>query len=195
MMVLEGLVTTINDDGSIQIRPMGPLVEGRDFGEFTIRPYRTSTTYRNLKARGEGVLHVVDDPLLLARATLGDTEGIETFPAEAVRGHVLRDACRWYEFRVRSLDDADERTTIAAEVVRRGTLRDFFGLNRALHAVVEAAILATRTHLIPPDRIAEQVRDLAILVEKTGGPREHEAFDLIRRAIRERTPPPPGAGG
>jgi hypothetical protein len=188
MMVLEGLVTTINDDGSIQIRPMGPLVEGRDFDEFTIRPYRTSTTYRNLKARGEGVLHVIDDPLLLARATLGDTEGIETFPAEAVRGHVLRDACRWCEFRVRSLDDADERTTIAAEVVHRGTLREFFGLNRALHAVVEAAILATRTHLIPPDRIAEQIRELAILVDKTGGPREHEAFDLIRRAIRERTP-------
>lgn len=186
MMVLEGLVTTTNDDGSAQIRPMGPLVEGGDFDEFAIRPFRTSTTYRNLKARGEGVLHVVDDALLLARATIGDTEGIPLAPAVVVRGQVLRDACRWYEFRVVALDDSQERTTIKAEVVHRGVIREFFGLNRALHAVVEAAILATRTHLIPPDRIDQQVQELSVLVDKTSGPREREAFERLRAAIRER---------
>ncbi len=38
---------------------------------FVLRPFRTSTTYRNLKAHGEGVLHITDDVLLLARTAIG----------------------------------------------------------------------------------------------------------------------------
>ena len=68
-------------------------------------------------------------------------------------GFVLTGACRFYEFEVRSIDESQERTQIRAEVVHRGTLREFFGLNRAKHAVVEAAILATRMHLIPKEEI------------------------------------------
>jgi len=53
-------------------------------------------------------------------------------------------------------------------------------LNRAKHAVVEAAILATCTAFVPPDEIEGECRVLAFLVEKTGGPQEHAAFDLLR---------------
>src|SRR5439155_25943102 len=99
-------------------------------------PYRTSTTYRNLKARGEGVLHVTDDVLLLARTALGIPVGAEvaTRAAAVVDGRVLVDACRYYEFRVIDLDDRDERTTLVAETVAEGRFRDFFGFNRAKHA-------------------------------------------------------------
>ena len=76
---------------------------------------------------------------------------------------------------------------IRAEVVHRGTLREFFGLNRAKHAVVEAAILATRLHLIAAGRGPGRVRKLRVLVEKTGGPAEHAAFasstDHVERAL------------
>ena len=77
------------------------------------------------------------------------------------------------------LDDRDDRTTIAAETVAEGRLRDFFGFNRAKHAVVEAAILATRTAFLPLDEILAEFERLAVLVEKTGGPAEHAAFDLL----------------
>ncbi len=56
------------------------------------------------------------------------------------------------------------------EVVAEGRQRDFFGLNRGKHAVVEAAILATRTSILPLEEIQADFRKLAILVEKTGGP-------------------------
>src|SRR5581483_12467237 len=97
-----------------------------------------------------------------------------------VRGWVLRDACRWYEFRVRDVDSSEERVRIEAEVVHVGRGRDFFGFNRAKHAVLEAAILATRTAFLPPDEIAAEYRRLAVAVEKTGGPAEHEAFALLQ---------------
>jgi hypothetical protein len=180
MMILEGIVTSLNPDGTLHIAPMGPSVE-TPLERFLLRPFRTSQTCRNLLASREGVLHVTDDVLLLARAALGTVEHRPaTFPPARVRGFVLADACRYYEFRVREVDDREDRVRLEAEVVHAGRLRDFFGFNRAKHAVVEAAILATRTDFLSLDAIEAEYRKLAVLVDKTGGPQEHEAFAILR---------------
>jgi hypothetical protein len=182
-MILEGIVTTVSPSGEVNIAPMGPRVDA-DMHRFLLRPYPTSQTCRNLKARGEGVLHVTDDVLLLARAALGPVAPPPTLmPATKVRGLVLSGACRFYEFRVRSIDESEERVRIEAEVVHCGRLRDFVGFNRAKHAVVEAAILATRTDFLPLDEVEADYRKLATIVDKTGGEQEREAFDLLRRHV------------
>jgi hypothetical protein len=77
------------------------------------------------------------------------------------------------------MDEREQRVRIGAEVVHAGRLRDFFGFNRAKYAVVEAAILATRTHILPVEEIEAEFRKLAVLVDKTGGEQEREAFDLL----------------
>jgi len=183
VVILEGVVTTISAEGTVNIAPMGPQV-GATLERFVLRPFRTSQTFANLKAWGEGVFHVTDDVLLLARAALGMVDPVPRLvPAARVRGSRLADCCRYHEFRVGALDDRDERTRIDVEVVHTGRVRDFFGFNRAKHAVVEAAILATRTAFLPLDEIDAEYRKLAVLVEKTGGEQEHEAFDLLRQHI------------
>src|SRR5713226_7565998 len=137
-MILEGIITTISAEGIINVAPMGPEV-GASMDRFLLRPFQSAQTYRNLKAHGEGVLHVTDDVLLLAQAALGPVEPPPAVqPATRVRGFVLRDACRYCEFRVRSMDERQERVAIEVDVVYTGRLRDFFGFNRAKHAVVEA---------------------------------------------------------
>jgi hypothetical protein len=193
-MILEGIVTTVNANpsgapaGEVNVAPMGPRLDplppGAELRRFTLRPFRTARTYANLKAHGEGVLHVVDDVLLLARAAVGSLEPPPLVPATRVRGWVLADACRYYEFRITGCDESGERATFEAEVVHAGRLRDFFGFNRAKHAVVEAAILATRTALLPLEEIEAEYRKLAVLVEKTGGPREREAFAFLQRYVQ-----------
>ena len=83
---------------------------------------------------------------------------------------------------MKSVDDSAERVTIEAEVVHAGRGRDWFGFNRAKHAVVEAAILATRFHLLPLAEVAAEFRKLRVIVGKTGGPAEHAGLlrgDLI----------------
>ena len=182
-MILEGIVTTVSPSGEVNIAPMGPRVDA-DMRRLLLRPFPTAQTCRNLKAHGEGVLHVTDDVLLLARAALGPVEPPPPLvPATRVRGFVLRHACRFYEFRVRSLDDSEERVRVEAEVVHSGRLRDFFGFNRAKHAVVEAAILATRTDFLPLDDVEAEYRKLGVLVDKTGGEQEREAFAVLRRHV------------
>lgn len=183
-MILEGIVTTLNADGTANISPMGPRVDER-FETLLLRPYQTSTTYANLKRSGEGVFHVVDDVLLLAQAAIDQLDPPPpTVRATAVAGVILTDACRWYAFRVRSIDDRQPRTEIVADVVDHGRQRDFFGFNRAKHAVLEAAILATRIALLPREEIEAELTRLAVLVEKTGGPQEQKAFALLQSYIR-----------
>jgi hypothetical protein len=86
---------------------------------------------------------------------------------------------------VTSIDDASERTEMDAEVAHAGRLRDFFGFNRAKHAVLEAAILATRLQLLPRDDVWSQLDALRLIVDKTAGPREAEAFELLARFVAE----------
>ena len=187
-MILEGIVTTVSPQDVLNVAPMGPEVDpALNMEKFILRPYRTSTTYANLKASGEGVFHVTDDVLLLARTAIG--AAVEPPPAtrsaDVVAGVILLDACRYYEFHVVDLEDCQERTQIVVETVGRGRHRDFFGFNRAKHAVVEAAILATRTAFLPIENLFLEFGRLEVLVQKTGGPSEKAAFQLLFEHLRK----------
>ena len=184
-LILEGIVTTLNADHTVNVSPMGPIVE-RDFQRFTLRPYQTSTTYRNLKRSGCAVFHVVDDVELLAKAAVGDVDPVPPLiPCSSIPGQILADACRWYALRVEKLDDQDPRTTIVANVVEQGRGRDFFGFNRAKHAVLEAAILATRVQFLPADEIHAAWERLEVIVQKTAGEQEQRAFEFLTNFIAQ----------
>src|SRR4051794_5091619 len=103
---------------------MGPHVAGADFQRFELRPFPTSQTFQNLKRHGEGVLHVSDDVLMLARAAIGAAGTPAVEPAACVRGFVLAECCRYYEFRVTAVDESQERARLTAEVVHVGRKRD-----------------------------------------------------------------------
>jgi hypothetical protein len=185
-LLLEGLVTTLNDDRSPHIAPMGPIVDV-EFTQLLLRPYRTSTTYQNLKRTGQGVLHVTDDVEIIAHAAVGELAGApRVFPSKAIDGAILADACRWYAFEVESLDDREERTQIWARTVEYGRIRDFFGFNRAKHAVIEAAILATRIEFLDASHIRSEFGRLAVIIQKTGGRQEHAAFEFLQEYVGER---------
>ena len=183
-MILESIVTTINDDGSLNISPMGPTVS-EDISRFTLRPFDTSTTFANLKRSRVGVMHITDDVLLFARGAIGDkSKDPPTMDAESLQGKVLLDACRYFEFRVDFVDDAGPRMSLNCTTVKAGRLRDFWGFNRAKHAVIEAAILATRIDFLPAQEIDDSMKRLQKIVDKTAGPQEVAAMNLLVDFIR-----------
>jgi hypothetical protein len=188
-LILEGLVVTLGEGGTPNVAPMGPRVD-RGIARLLLRPFHTSQTYRNLKTTGCGVFHVTDDVELLARAAIGHLDPLPSLvPVAGFPCPRLSDCCRWFAFRVQSLDDAVERTTIDCKVITRGEVRPFFGFNRAKHAVLEAAILATRIGILPADEILSDLSHLAIPVQKTAGTQERLAFDLLRAHIHTHLPP------
>ena len=52
-------------------------------------------------------------------------------------------------------------------------------------AVLEAAILASRTAFLPPEGILRQLDDLQVLVDKTGAEPEQRAFSLLRGYVEK----------
>jgi hypothetical protein len=194
-MILEGLVTTTDPDGSLHLAAMGPTIDDAErragiLTRLVLRPFPTRRTAGNLLRTRAGVFQVTDDVLLLAQIVAGALPAPPAArPATAVAGFVLEDACRAWEFEIDSVDDSGQRLVLGARVVAELAGRPFLGFHRAAHAVVEAAILVTRLHLLEPAAVRRQFADLAVLVEKTGGRREQEAFDLLAAVLDG------GAGG
>ncbi len=182
-LVIEGIVTTLGEDGRLNIAPMGPKVD-RAFRRMTLRPFQSSQTFKNLQYHSEGVFHVVDDVLLLAQAAVGQVDPVPVLlMSDHIKGYILRDACRFYEFKVDHIDASQERAEISVTIVWHGRIKDHFGFNRAMSAVVEASILATRVKLLPRQQIDEEMKRLEPLVQKTGGSRECAAFEFLMNYI------------
>ena len=184
-LILEGIVTTQDAVGNLNIAPMGPRVDRR-ITRLVLRPFQSAVTYRNLKATAFGVFYITDDVELLARAAVGHLQQPELAAIEGFPCPRLADCCRWLAFRVQSLDDSSERTTIECRIAAQGEVRPFFGFNRAKHAVVEAAILATRIGILDGDEIRRELARLEIPVQKTAGLQERRAFEFLQEYINSR---------
>jgi len=174
-VIIETLITTMDREGRANFAPMG-VVWGEE--EIVVKPYRETTTYRNLVETGEAVVNLVDDVLYFVRGALASPT-FPSMPAVVVRGVVLEGACSWREIRVREAETAEPRARFVCDVVHRGFRREFLGYNRARNAVLEATILATRTRLLPMEEILAEYRRLQVIVDKTAGPSEREAMTLL----------------
>lgn len=191
-MIIETIITTLDGEGAINFAPMGV-----EWGEevIVVKPFLETTTFRNIQATGAAVVNLTDDVFLFAQAAISNPK-YPSGPATVVRGAVLDAACSWRELEVRSIDATPPRSRIETRVVHHGTRREFLGFNRARNAVLEAAILSTRLHLIPRAEIEAELAKLQIIVNKTAGAREFEAMELLTDFIRaSRIRPPDSRNG
>jgi uncharacterized protein len=181
-VIIESIVTTIDTNGRVNCAPMGV-----EWGDDTIvlKPFLDTATYRNVVATGTAVVNLIDDARVFARAAISNPE-YPTRPAVSVRGVVLTNGCSWRELAARSIDSTPPRSRIEMDVVYRGVTREFIGFNRARHAVLEAAIYATRLHLLSSEFIESEMARLQVIVDKTAGPDEQEAMALLADHIRAR---------
>jgi hypothetical protein len=179
-VILESLVTTLDLEGCPNFAPMGV---GWGENEIVLKPYRETTTFRNVVATGEAVVNLVDDVLLFVKSALG-SPSFPARPAVVVRGVVLEAACSWRELRVRESETNEPRARFVCDVVHRGVNREFLGFSRARGAVIEATILATRTRILPIDEVLAEYRRLQVIVDKTAGPVEREAMVMLSEFVR-----------
>jgi hypothetical protein len=189
-VIIETIVTTVDAAGAVNCAPMGvdwdPDVDG---DTIVLKPFLETATYRNVTATRAAVVNLIDDVRVFARAAISNPE-YATEPARAVRGVVLADACSWREVTVRAVDSSPPRSRIETAVVHHGSRREFIGFNRARHAVLEAAIHATRVHMLSREFLLGEVERLQVIVDKTAGPREREAMALLSDYIRSAPPAP-----
>jgi hypothetical protein len=188
-VIIETIVTTMDAEGAVNCAPMGvewdPDLQP---DAIVLKPFLETATYRNVLGTRAAVVNLVDDVRVFAKAAISNP-AYETVPAETVRGVVLAGACSWRELEVTSIDSTPPRSRIETRTVHQGVRREFIGFNRARHAVLEAAIYATRVHMLSRDFLLAEVDRLQVIVDKTAGPREFEAMDLLAQYIRSAQTP------
>jgi hypothetical protein len=95
----------------------------------------------------------------------------------------LKAALAHAELKVARITEDAQRPRFHCAMVHRATHAPFEGFNRAKAAVVEAAILASRLHMLPREKIDSEIAYLQIAIDKTAGPAEQEAWGWLMEKI------------
>jgi hypothetical protein len=180
-MIRETIVTTRDADGRVHIAPIGIIAEGEGF---VIAPFRPSTTLENLKAVPFAVANYTDDVRIFAGCLTGRPDW-PTVAAEEVPVPRLAAALAHAELVVERVAEHPERPRFHCRVARVVGHAPFAGLNRAKAAVIEAAILVSRLHLLPHEKVAAEIAYLQNAIDKTAGPEEAEAWGWLMEWVRQ----------
>lgn len=179
--ILETIVSTRNADGSAHIAPYGLIRDGEDW---IIAPFHPSPAIDNLKRTPFAVASSPRDIRVIAGAVTG-RRNWATEPAEKGPGVRLRDAFGHMELEVVEVVDDPVRPRFRCRMVHAVSHTPFLGYNRAQAAVLEAAILTTRLHMLPREKVETELNYLRIAVSKTAGAEEDEAWKWIIAMIQD----------
>lgn len=188
-MIRETIVTTMNVAGVVHIAPLGIIADGEGW---IIAPFHPSTTLENLRAVPFAVANYTDDVRVFAGCLTGRTQW-PTTASDKVPVPRLAGALAHAELSVKRIAEDAQRPRFHCVVVQEVQHAPFHGFNRAQAAVIEAAILTSRLHMLPLEKVENELAYLEIAVSKTAGPAEQEAWDWLMdkiSAFRAGTKPP-----
>ena len=179
-MIRETIVTTISAAGVVHIAPLGIIQDGEGW---IIAPFRPSTTLDNMRAVPFAVANYTDDVRVFAGCLTGRRDW-PTTAADSVPVPRLAGALAHAELAVASITEDDQRPRFHCRVVTLASHALFRGFNRAQAAVIEAAILVSRLHMLPREKVDAEMVYLEIAITKTAGPAEQEAWSWLAEKIR-----------
>jgi uncharacterized protein len=174
-MIREVIVTTIDRSGAAHLAPLGLIGDG---GGWIIAPFLPSVTHDNLLESSVAVANYTDDARIFAGLITGRRDW-PLVPATKIPVPRLEGALAHAELKVAHFKADAERPRFHCKILHQEQHAPFEGFNRAANAVLECAILLTRLHMLPRDKIDREIAYLAIAIEKTAGPREKEAWSWL----------------
>ena len=177
-MIRECIVTTVSAESRPHIAPLGLIADGEGW---IIAPFCPSTTHDNLRAIPHAIANFVGDARLFA----GCLTGRKDWPLLPTRGPIPRLAAALSHsvLAVTRVSEHEQRPRFHCRVVETVTHRPFPGFNRAENAVLECAILVSRLHMLPKEKVMAELAYLEIAISKTAGPDEAEAWGWLMAKI------------
>ena len=94
-------------------------------------------------------------------------------------------SCRWHALTVQQWDVSTPRAIALCLQSQQNEQRPFWGWNRARHSILELAILSSRLHMLDRQVIDEELNRHKIIIEKTAGPREMAAWELLNKHLSQ----------
>jgi hypothetical protein len=183
-LIYEAVVTTCSPSREVHVAPMGVRYADGHSGDVVLMPFKPSTTLRNIEASGRAVLNLVTDVRVFAGCVTGRRQW-PTVPVPEAAGVRLACALGHAALALVELRDDEQRPVLRLKRVHEAQHAPFIGFNRAQAAVVEGAVLVSRLHMLPADKIDTEMRYLQIAIDKTAGPVELEAWGWLQQAIAQ----------
>ena len=178
-MIRETIVTSLSSAGRVHLAPLGLIAEGDDW---IIAPFSPSTTLDNLRAVPFAVANHTDDVRVFAGCLTGRKDWPITGSHQVPVPRLLAALAHW-ELAVVRVVEHELRPRFHCRIVHCANHGGFAGFNRAQAAVIEAAILVSRKHRLPRDKIDREMSYLEIALTKTAGPVEREAWDWLQQEL------------
>jgi uncharacterized protein len=179
-VIYETVVTTLAADGQAHVAPMGVRYLG---DQVVLMPFKPSTTHDNIVSTGHAVLNIVIDTRVFAGCVTGRRQW-PLLPAEKIVGIRLANALSHVELRLAERIDDAQRPVLRMARVHEVAHANFAGFNRAQAAVIEGAVLVSRLHMLPPQKVDSEMAYLQIAINKTAGPGEREAWGWLLDAVQ-----------
>jgi hypothetical protein len=175
-LIREAIVTTVNARGEAHLAPLGLIAEGE---RWILAPFHPSTTLENLRQAPFAVANLTDDVRVFAGCLTGRRDW-PVVPASVVAAPRLAATLAHLELVVVEVRESETRPRFVCRVAHRASHAAFEGFNRAQAAVIEAAVLVSRLHLLPRAEVEAELGRLEIIVGKTAGAAEAEAWSWLK---------------
>jgi uncharacterized protein len=175
-LIREAIVTTLNAQGEPHLAPLGLIAEGEGW---ILAPFHPSTTLENLRLAPFAVANLTDDVRVFAGCLTGRRDWPLT-AAKVVAAPRLAATLAHLELVVIEVREHELRPRFVCRVVHKASHAPFQGFNRAQAAVIEGAVLVSRLHLLPRAEVEAELARLEIVVGKTGGAVEAEAWGWLK---------------
>jgi uncharacterized protein len=178
-MIFETIITSVDLAGNPHITPFGVRNEA-DF--IVISPYKPSATLENILATKCAGMNLTDDVRVFAGALTNRKFG-ELVQTNKINGFRLANCLAHIELELFEVHNDAMRPQLVMKKVFEKNHKPFQGFNRAQAAVIELAVLVSRLHMLPREKILAELQYLQIAVDKTAGEREKQAWSWLAEAI------------
>lgn len=175
-LIREAIVSTVNARGEPHLAPLGLIGEGDGW---ILAPFHPSTTFENLRQAPFAVANLTDDVRVFAGCLTGRRDWPLT-AANLVGAPRLASTLAHLELVVVDVREDALRPRFACRVAYQAMHKPFQGFNRAQAAVIEGAVLVSRLHLLPRAEVEAELARLEIVVRKTAGAPEAEAWGWLK---------------
>jgi uncharacterized protein len=177
--IVETIVTTTTPRGEVHIAPLGLIADG---DRWIIAPFKPSRTLENLRLVPFACANHTSDVRLFAGGVTGRKDW-PTVRTPNFQGARLAACVSHWELAVEDVIEDDLRPRFVCRIVHSHGHEPWGGYNRAQAAVIEGAVLVSRLHMLPPEKIEAELVYLEIAISKTAGPVELEAWSWLKERI------------
>lgn len=177
--IVETIITTQSPTGAVHIAPLGLIADGE---RWIVAPFAPSRTLENLRTVPFACASHTTDVRVFAGCITGRKDW-PLVPASKVTGARLAHCATHWELAVDEVIEDQQRPRFVCSIAHLVNHAPWSGYNRAESAVIECAVLASRLHMLPPEKIDAEREYLKIAISKTAGQTELEAWGWLMDKI------------